>query len=210
MATIHSVYLSHFIILFSAMQKYSIKWSILLWSVFLSLVMIALFISISGKIKESLENNSYYTAQSIDSANIQWVINNYMEKSFSGIIQNTTINIGKNKKIVFEDNRNFLLTIESQSEQELFSPRKNNITLSLLTGNSLQYKKSTETEYSTLSNTVTISTNTWEKISIKSFTWYNTLQVNGEWPVLQQQQKYKIFQNIWGIERIKEQWFVNY
>ena len=59
------------------MQKSSLKWSILIWSVFLSLIISISFVSISTKINKNIKNNSINIELNENIRDIKNIINSW-------------------------------------------------------------------------------------------------------------------------------------
>jgi hypothetical protein len=202
----------NFTIFYDFMQiNNKIKWSILIWAVFLSLVISISFMSISTKINKSIQNNSTIQKNS----NFETTIKNkdYTDKD-----------LWNNEEIIFDSNKSYKKTLNLNENTEIRIINNTNNTDFSITINSWWPIFYNFTSFN--GTTASWQTSSWIIEKIWSFTWYldsnynnGILYIKNLWwytnfdltstqDITTQYKKYKINKNIWNKTLIKKEWSI--
>jgi hypothetical protein len=117
------------------MQKTTKKASILIWSLFLSLIVSMTFISISTKINKNIKNNA-------NIRNNLEILSEIRKQTLNGSFNNnySTISLNNDEEIIFESHTNITKTLKKNESFILKFPTISNITITLTNSGALKYK----------------------------------------------------------------------
>jgi hypothetical protein len=180
------------------MQKTTIKASILIWAIFLSLIISITFISISTKINKNIKNNSNFTTELEIENKIKNSINS---GSISGIYKNQTLQ--NSDELTFESSTKFESSLKKNEDIEIKFPEISNITINLTNSWVIFYE--TLTSSGIINTQTNINPISWT-IYIKNIGWYTTFEVNSDKSFTTKYKKYKIIKQIWNKKIIKQNW----
>lgn len=186
------------------MQKSNIKASILIWSIFLSLIITVTFVWISTSVNKNIKNNSSLVNQFKTQNQIKNIINSW---SIDWNYKNSYLNNWE--KIIFERTNKNIVTLKKW-ETHTWKIKKNNsnINIKILEGWPVSYSNNT------LSWVVKdIKTFWWNTIGdfyIKNLWWYTKFIISSDTTdnYLSQYRKYTVYQQIWNKEVIKTSWTI--
>lgn len=173
------------------MQKTSKKASILIWSIFLSIIISTTFIWISIKINQNLNENNELQKEIQTKNNIKNIIN---KKEYI----NTTLDNWE--KIIFDSKRD--INIWLKKDENILVKIDENIIINIINWWPVFY--SIWTSSWIVNNNSEINTS-WN-INIKNLWWYTKLQLTSNKDLVTKYQKYKIVKTIWNKEVIKTTW----
>lgn len=184
------------------MQKTNIKASILIWSIFLSLIITILFMSISIKVNKNLKNNINFSQQINDNNQIKNLINSW---SISWIYTSQYLN--DSEKIYFQAKNkvNFSLKIWEKNLSKIYE--NNNISISIISGWPIKYSNNTNSGI--IETNKNISITPWD-LEIKNLWWYSKIEIlsNVNTNSFTKYSKYKIYKDIWNKQLIKTIWTI--
>ena len=176
------------------MQKTSKKASILIWSIFLSLIISVVFINTSSKIGKIIHNNSLLLESSDNNYNIKEVLN---EKNY------IDLELDNWESLLFESNNNYTWTLLANQIIEIqFPDINNNININIFTWGPIFYNHSNGTSSWVITNNNSISVSTWF-LYIKNLWWYTKYNLTSMNDFMTKTKKYKIIKKIWNKEVIK-------
>lgn len=186
------------------MQKNNKKASILIWSIFLSLIISITFIWISTKINKNL-NNNYSKINNIE-------INNEIENIInSWSLNNQTLT--NNEKIIFENQNEIIKTIAKNKEYKFkITTDSSDLEIKILDSTApIKYETKNiswniTNSWIVLNTKIINSTSSWELI-ISSMWWYSKINLKNNW-ILDSQTSYKIIKTIWNKNIIKTRWII--
>lgn len=182
--------------------------SILLWSIFLSLIIMTLFTSISTKIWKSIrENKKIENYIEIDKTKEDFI------KQTSNLKTNEdTIKLTDNENLIIDNKKYFSKTLK-RNESININVDNVNTNLTLKTNNWSFVKYSTWT-LTNLSNPifldwdVTIKTSSWEIINIANSGWLAKIEILSEKNISFPNKNYKVIETIWNKTIEKESWVI--
>ena len=188
------------------MQKINKKASILIWSIFLSLIISISFLSISTKITKNLKNNDLNNANILEENRVQ----NILKTSENDIEDNTTEEIWNNT--IYIENKILKKSLKKDEIYSIKFPTTSNITLKLTSSGVLLYAFSWTINDSWIlkNNNNKIENNTtwiWNLI-LTNYSWYVSFELisNNKFDI--PEKKYKIIEKIWNKEIIKSMWII--
>jgi len=185
------------------MQKTNIKWSILIWATFLSLIITLTFVSISTNINKNIKNNSDLINEFKLENQIKNLINSWsLDKHFTSQF---LINWDK---IIFEPSNKHIESIKDKWIYEWKINIDSNISIKILEWSPVFYKQWTSSWIVTLWNPNTF-TNDWTwSFFIENLWWYSNIQITSDSleNYLSKYRKYTIYKKIWNKEIIKTTW----
>jgi len=192
------------------MQKINKKWSILIWSVMLSLIISILFISISSKINKNIK--------------LSWETSNYIyEKNLinSKIIENKDASINSDEILIFENNKKNTFSLKKDEKLILSFSWSSDFNIDLwvvkwwaiyyqyekinLSNNKIKSKTWVLNYSESFSWKLDTTYNKWE-LSFYNLWWYSQFLINSEINFETSEKKYKIVKNIWNNSLIKTSW----
>ena len=197
------------------MQKKQASWSILIWSIFLSMFLSLAFLSVSTKLHSTLKNNNS-TQKDIATEN---EVNQILKTGNfeSKILPNKT-------QIIFEKNNQTLNTLwENQFHKIRFTWTWSRIAqIEIKNGSELQYslfrfdnsdytgnKSLLESDIITNSKDITIPLSTHDEfieMKLKNLWWYSKYSLRSAENFITQEKKYKVLQKIWNKKIEKSYW----
>lgn len=180
------------------MQKNAKKASILIWSIFLSLIISMTFISISTRINKNIKQNQSIiwqietqneTYNSIAEEKIQW---NYEEKKLS------------NKDLIMFDSQNLAsFWLKTHQKTQIRFPESSNITITLSHSWSVFYETSGNLTFSwVIQKNHTISGFSWT-LNIENLWWHTPFTLESNDNFTRQYTNYKITKEIGNKTVIK-------
>jgi len=182
------------------MQKNNKNASILIWSIFLSLILSITFINISSKINENIKKNWNYVNK-ISSNNL---INNKLKnKDYS----NETFN-SNNENIDFKQVKNYLWTLKKDENIKIKLVQTSDISINIKKWWPILYT----TLWSLISSWIIIS-NTWFTLNwsiiLDNLAWYTKFEINSNNNMITPEVKYKVIKTIWNKNVVKTKWTIN-
>ena len=183
------------------MQKIAKNASILIWSVFLSMMVSVAFVSVSSNVTKNLKEN-----QSIkQSLNAEIIKQNAINEAITKeSFENKKLS--KDKVLIFEQFNYIEFWLKENWEYLIKVDNNQNMTIIIENWSSVSYRNSTDNSVNWIVNkSSTFETKTWI-IEIKNLWWYSKIKVSSEWEFIPQYKNYKIIQKIWSKELIKENW----
>jgi hypothetical protein len=183
------------------MQKKTRKASILIWSIFLSLIISITFISISTKINKNIRNNDDLKNQINTSNEIKNIINS---GSISWINVNQTLENWE--ELVFESLSPLQSSLKKGQIKYIQFPISSNITITLSHSWGLFYSTTWNITSSwVINNLGNINAFSWV-LELSNLWWYMEFDLQADQGFLPQYSKYKIIKKIGNKEVIKQQW----
>lgn len=181
------------------MQKTAKKASILIWSVFLSMMVSVAFISVSTNVTKNLKENKQI--KNTVNAQVQ------KENAINEAINNKDFEDKKlsNDSLLVFDKSNYVVFWLKENQKYLIEVSDNqNMTIIIENGSSVSYINQDSPSISWIVNKAkTFETWIWI-IEIQNLWWYSKVKVTSESKILPQYINYKIIQKIWSKELIKE------
>ena len=183
------------------MQKTNIKGSILIWSIFLSLIISVTFISISTQINKNLKNN-YNLIHSIE-------INN----EINNIINSWSINLNFKSqylsnwdKIIFDNSNITTFWLNKWKNHISKINEDSNLNIKVIEWWPISYKENANTWI--IRDSDIISINSWSDLIISNLWWYTKVEISSDKKsnFLSEYTNYKIIKQIWNKEIIKWKW----
>ncbi len=186
------------------MQKRSKKASILLWSIFISMIVSLLFLWISSKVNKNLKNNEKIFKQD----NINYILS---EKIKNNDFWKT--DLWDNYYLIFEKKDPIIRTIKKNEEKTFLfnSWSQINITIKKIYWSPVYYKAfkwSDKNNINTLVSSWIIdnetnfnlldSSNKWWKLYLKNLWWEARLKINSQNSIIPDYLEYKIVKLIWN------------
>ena len=186
------------------MQKRSKKASILLWSIFISIIVSLLFLWISSKVNKNLKNNEKIFKQD----NINYILS---EKIKNNDFWKT--DLWDNYYLIFEKKDPIIRTIKKNEEKTFLfnSWSQINITIKKIYWSPVYYKAfkwSDKNNINTLISSWIIdsetnfnlldSSNKWWKLYLKNLWWEARLKINSQNSIIPDYLEYKIVKLIWN------------
>jgi len=186
------------------MQKRSKKASILLWSIFISMIVSLLFLWISSKVNKNLKNNEKIFKQD----NINYILS---EKIKNNDFWKT--DLWDNYYLIFEKKDPIIRTIKKNEEKTFLfnSWSQINITIKKIYWSPVYYKAfkwSDKNNINTLISSWIIdsetnfnlldSSNKWWKLYLKNLWWEARLKINSQNSIIPDYLEYKIVKLIWN------------
>jgi hypothetical protein len=181
------------------MQKNTRKASILIWSIFLSLIISITFISISTKINKSIRNNNDLKNQMhisnevknlLNSWSIQWI-------HLDQILENWD-------EILFDSNTTLKSNLKKNETAQVKFPTSSNISINLSYSWAIFYNTTgTSTLSWVINNSQSISSFSWI-LELTNLWWYLEYEVNADQSFLPQYSSYKIIKQIGNKQVIKQ------
>lgn len=170
-----------------SMQKSNINGSILIWSIFLSLIMSIGFISISTKIHKNIQNNIEFQ--------------NNIKKNIS-----STWTVLFNNESIVEENKNSIIFGMKKSENKIISfswSSQDFITLWILNWWPVELKYNNNStlideQYSFSWNVSNID------INIENLSWYSLLEITSSAEIIKDNNGIIIWKKIWNKNLIKQ------
>lgn len=181
------------------MQKIGKKASILIWSIFLSLIMSITFISISSQISKNLKNNNSLNKK-ID------IKNNINNAIIEAIETNNFENkeVSNNEILVFEKSNFLNVWLKINEEIRLRFTKNTNMTIVVNSWSPVSYINTSDSNINWISSSLTtFSTWVWD-IIIKNLWPYSNINIFSEDNFEKEYKKYKIIQKIWNKNIIKQ------
>lgn len=179
------------------MQKNTIKWSILIWAIFLTLIITTSFISISTQINKTLREKQYINENIQNDLEIKNYIKNEVENSLFKDKE-----IWNNNIIVWENKNNHTLSLK-ENEEKSFLTKNDNITLEILWWASIFYEDINNSNSWVINK---IQTLTSSGIKIKSLWWYSQINIRSNDIIEKKMKKYEIYEKIWNKIIKKQSW----
>lgn len=176
------------------MQKSKTNASILIWTIFISLVISITFISISTKINKNLRDNQDINNNISENNEIQ----DYLKSETSSK--------------TFEDKKfdNYFIDFEQNNYYEIWLKKDEEITLFFLENSNIDIQTTSTIEYTNNWLSWVISnTKNWISIiagdlKIKNLSWYTYFQIKSDKDFETLEKKYNIYKIIWNKIVLKE------
>jgi len=178
------------------MQNTNTNASILIWSIFLSLIISIIFINSSSKIGKIIQNNSLIS-ESID--------NNYQKKQILSEKKYRDSKLDTWEQIIFDNNISYTWTLKSKETSEIqFLDTNNTINVTIINGWPVFYSFSTDSSLSgTIIGSISIpSVQSWS-LYIRNLWWYSKYNIQSDNDFLTKTKRYKIIKKIGNKEVIK-------
>ena len=171
------------------MQKiWTNKGSILIWSTFLSLIILLTFTNISSKINKNLRNNSLFNEE----LNIQNEINSKIKIWTSSTLLN-------NDKLIFEENNSYTWSLKTSETTEIKFNTNSTATINIINWWPIYFN--TQTSSWIININKYINTFSWS-IYLKNLWWYTKYNIASSNTFITKTKKYKILKTIWNKEII--------
>ncbi len=180
------------------MQKSEKNWSVLLWSIFLSLVISVSFISISTKVNKNIKKNS----QSINNSYPIEVFNNKIKKN--DLIEQRL----DNRNIVEFANKNYSWSLSSKEKIDIWFPNDSKFKINVLSGWPIYYETTGSLNSNWVINT-SLQTNLSWNIMLENLWWYTRYEIKSNLNFTMPEIWYKIVQKIWNKDIIRNSWFIS-
>lgn len=182
------------------MQKTNIKASILIWSIFLSMIIIVTFVNISTQVNHNLkENDEYITLNSInnkiDEIIKKWKINWVYTDKF----------LENKDKLLFDNQNISIIWLKNQSTHLSKINNNSNIEIKVLEWWPITFKN--ESNSWIIISEYIFSSNNWD-LEIENLSGYSRVQIksNSFGDYLDQYLWYKVLRKIWNQEVIVKAW----
>lgn len=188
-----------------------IKWSILIWAIFLSIILSISFISISWKINKSIKNKENIGES--NNLDIVFKNNNFSDRE-----------LWNNEEIIFDNNKSYLKTLKINENTEVRIKNHNkDISLSLKINywwpiyyNFLSFSWITSTwtiNSWIIENNLTFTWNLSNSYNngilyIKNLWWDTNFDLQSSEILTTQYKNYKIMKQIWNKKFIKNEWTI--
>jgi len=178
------------------MQKTTLKASILIWSIFLSLIISVTFIWISTKINQNLNNNNDLNKniQIQNEIKNKLKSKNYSDKNFDNWYT-----------LIFASQKNIKIWLKKDENIFINFPETSTWNISIINWWPIYYSWSIWTWI--INNTYDINSIYW-MLNIKNLWWYTKIQLDSNNNIQTQYQNYKIVKTIWNKKIIKTSWKV--
>ena len=181
------------------MQKNNKKASILIWSIFLSLIISISFLSISTKITKNLKNSSNLNSN-LEKQN---KINNILNTSENDIEVLWNVNISI-------ENKTLKKSLKKNEIYKINFPSSSNINIELTNSWVIYYNFNNSEKWflrpMTNEDNKNFSWN-WDLI-LENYSWYSTFELSSDNKFDIIEKKYKIIEKIWNKEIIKSFWII--
>ena len=183
------------------MQKKTKNASILIWSIFLSIIVSISFISISSKISKNLQKNNNSNENITNEVLKDKIIN----KDFESIALDNW------DKLIFESNKDIKKSLKENQSYKIFFEQATNIDLYILNWWPIYYKYFDD--IGNLSSTwivksyknIDLSYVSWSLI-INNLWWITDFYMSWSQDFIAQEKSYLIIKKIWNKEFIKTNW----
>lgn len=178
-------------------QKKAKKASILIWSIFLSMIISISFITISSKINKNLIRDSSLDSNVYNIIKEKIVDNNFSEEETKSW-----------DKIVFENDSYIERTLKKMEKYIIIFPKETQVNIEIINGWPIYYSNSGEIN---IVWTWIIDTNlnflveTWS-LEINNLWWLTSFSVNWNKDFIAQDKKYEVIKKIWNKDFIKTSW----
>ncbi len=181
------------------MQKTNIRASILIWSIFLSMIISVTFISISTKINKNIKENYSLQSQIKNTNEVENIINSW---SINWIYTNTIL---KNWEQIIFDNNNIYKSLKKWEKFSIKILKNNNLTISISEWSAIKYKDNTNSGI--INSSLSFDTTIWN-LEIINLWWYSKIKIDSdtENSFLLKYTNYKIIKKIWNKEVVKTKW----
>ncbi len=176
------------------MQKLNKKASILLWSIFLSLMISTIFISISVKINKSIRENEKIEEKLTN--------DNIIKNKIKNGAQNT-INITDKEKLVI-DKKNTKIWMKKNDKISINIDKSTNLNISRKKG-VLLFSTGTN-NYKAIENNISLELSTWSVLNLKNIWWYGDVFISSEKNINLPFTRYKVIERIWTNNVEKYSW----
>ena len=183
------------------MQKTNIKASILIWSIFLSLIISVTFISISTKINKNLKNNHNLTSSIKIDNEIKNIIN-----SWSINLNFKSQYLSNWDKIIFDSSNITIFSLKKWKSHISKINEPSNLNIKILEWWPITYEENWNTWLITESKVITIGNPT--DLVLNNLWWYTKIEITADnkYNFLSQYTNYKVIKKIWNKEVIKSKW----
>jgi len=182
------------------MQKNKNNASILIWSIFLSLILSITFIGISSKITKELKNNKNYLNQNNQN---NFIKNKLKKRDYSN--ENFPSN---NENIIFMQNKNYSWSLKKEEKIQIKFVENSNISINIINWWPIVYST-----IWTLTSSWIINSNTQMTLSgsiilnnLWGYTIYNVISNKN---ILPPEIIYKVIKTIWNKKIIETKWIIN-
>ncbi|QFR38973.1 hypothetical protein A9Q91_01935 [Candidatus Gracilibacteria bacterium 28_42_T64] len=177
------------------MQDTHQKASILIWSIFLSLIISIIFINTSSKIGKTIRNNSLISESITSHYQVQKILN---EKNYI----NTQLDNGEN--IIFEDNNKYtgVLKVKETSETQ-FPSINNTIDISILDGGPIFYSFSNNSASGVVNKSISIIVSQTGSLYLRNLGGHLKYNISSDTDFLTKRKGYKVTKKIGHKEVIK-------
>ena len=180
------------------MQKTERKASILIWSIFLSLIISISFLSISTKITSVIKKNISYKDFLEESFLIkEKIIKSELDEE---IISNKTIGI---------ENKIIKKSLKSQEIYEIEFQKDSNINLEIINSWIMFYYTGSNDKHLLTWSIEDIAINSWEKLKLQNLSWYTKFILESDNKFDIDWKRYKITEDIWNKKIIKTRGLVD-
>ncbi len=183
------------------MQKIAKDASILIWSIFLSLIMSVSFISVSTTITKNLKENEQIKKNVKISTQKENILNTAINTK---IFENKELS--STQSLIFEENNNVEVWLKQWEEYLIETNKNQNFTIQILDWSSIEYENLSNNSIKWLINNVATFDSWIGKIKLKNLWWYARIKISSEWKFLTEYKNYKIIELIWNRKIVKEIW----
>ena len=183
------------------MQKKTKNASILIWSIFLSVIVSISFISISSKISKNLQKNNAY----VDNVTNETLKNKIINNDFESIVLENW------DKLIFESDKYIKKSLKESQTYNIIFEQATNIDLYVLNWWPLSYKYFDSDNNLSLTwivknyKNINLNSTTWSLI-LNNLWWITDFYMSWSQDFVAQEKKYMIINKIWNKEFIKTSW----
>ena len=183
------------------MQKKAKNASILIWSIFLSIIVSISFISISSKISKNLQKNN---SSNINTTN-EVLKNKIINKDFESIVLENW------DKLIFESAKHIKKSLKENQNYKIIFKQATNIDLYILNWWPISYKYFDSDSNLSLSwiiknyKNIDLNSITWSLI-LNNLWWITNFFMSWSQDFIAQEKKYTIIKKIWNKDFIKTSW----
>jgi len=181
------------------MQKNKHNASILIWSIFLSLILSISFVSISSKINQNIRDNQKYISKNTNNYLIQDKIKN---KDYT----NETFTLS-NEKIIFMQNKDYSWSLKKSENIKIKFEQITDISINIIEGWPISYI----TSWTLTSSWLIISSSSLSlsgSIILTNLAWYTVYNIISNNNIIAPFTKYKIIKTIWNKDILKTRWII--
>lgn len=171
------------------------KGSILIWSFFLSIIIIITFLNLSSKVNKNLKNNLQFNNSIKLNYEIKEILKNL---DFSSKI------LSNNDNIIFDSNNNYTWSLNNNQVEIIQLSQINTFNLKIINWWPIYFKTPINDWVISTNDTIT-NIPIWN-IYIKNLWWYTKYNINSTNSFTTQTKKYKITKTIWNKEVILTSW----
>jgi len=181
------------------MQKNKHNASILIWSIFLSLILSISFVNISSKINQNIRDNQKYISKNTNNYSVQDKIQkkDYSNETFAS----------NNEKIIFMQNKDYSWSLKKSENIKIKFEQITDISINITEGWPISYI----TSWTLTSSWLIISSSSLSlsgSIILTNLAWYTIYNIISNNNIIAPFTKYKIIKTIWNKDILKTSWII--